>query len=189
MTFHISSDASDTAIGAVSGQQDGQAPYAVYYISKKLAPAELNYTITEKDLLAIVYSINKFWHYITGYPTFVHTDHSAIKYLMNKPITNARVTRWLLLLQEFDITIIDRPGKENVVADFLSCFTNSNDNFPVEDSFPYEHLFAVSSHSPWYADVTNYLAIRKLSAHFLKREKRKIIQQSARYCWIGGHLF
>jgi hypothetical protein len=39
---------------------------------------------------------------------------------MNKPITNARVTRWMLLLQEFDITIVDRPGKENVVVDFLS---------------------------------------------------------------------
>ena len=43
--------------------------------------------------------------------------------------------RWLLLLQEFDITIIDKPGKENVVADFLSRFTNSDDNLPVEDSF------------------------------------------------------
>ena len=46
--FHISSDASDTAIGAVLGQQDGQVPYAIYYVSKNLAPAELNYTITEK---------------------------------------------------------------------------------------------------------------------------------------------
>ena len=89
--------------------------------------------------------------------TFVHTDCSAIKYLMNKPVTNAQVTRWLLLLQEFDITIIDRPVKENVVADFLSHFTNSDDNLLVEDSFPYEHLFAVSAHSPWYADVANYL--------------------------------
>ena len=118
LPLHISSDASDTAIGAVLGQQDGQAPYSVYYISKNLAPAKLNYTITEKDFLAIVYSINKFRHYITGYPTFVHIHHSAIKYLMNKPVTNARVTRWLLLLKEFDITIIDKPGKENVVADF-----------------------------------------------------------------------
>jgi len=98
LPFHISSDASDIAIGAVLGQQDGQAPYAVYYISKNLAPAELNYTITKKEFLAIVYSINKFWHYITGYPTFVHTDHSAIKYLMNKLVTNAKVTRCLLLL-------------------------------------------------------------------------------------------
>ena len=108
---------------------------------------------------------------------------------MNKPVTNARVTRWLLLLQEFDITIIDRPGKENVVADFLSHFTNNDDNLPVEDSFPDEHLFAVSAHSPWYADVANYLAAGKILAHLSKREKRKIIQQSARYCWIDGHLF
>ena len=74
---------------------------------------------------------------------------------MNKPVTNSRITRWLLLLQEFDITIIDRPRKENVVADFLSRFTNSDDSLPVEDSFPYEHLFALSAHSPWYADVAN----------------------------------
>ena len=97
LPFHISSDASDTAIGAVLGQQDGQAPYAVYYISKNLAPIELIYTVTE-EFLAIVYSINKFQHYITGYPTFVHTNHLAIKYLMNKLVTNSWVTRYLLLL-------------------------------------------------------------------------------------------
>ena len=119
----------------------------------------------------------------------MHNDHSAIKYLMNKPITNARVTRWMLLLQEFDITIIDIPRKENVVAGFLSHFINSDDNLSVEDSFPYEHLFAVSTYSLWYVDVANYLATGKLPAHLSKREKRKIIQQSARYCWIDGHLF
>ena len=85
LPFHISSDASDIAIGAVLGQQDGQVPYAIYYISKNLAPAELNYTVTKKEFLAIVYSINKFRHYITGYPTFVHTNHSAIKYLRTNP--------------------------------------------------------------------------------------------------------
>ena len=131
LPFHISSNSSDTTIGAVLGQQAVQAPYAVYYISKNLAPTKLNYTITEKDFLAIVYSIQKFRHYITGYTTFVHTENSAIKYRMNKLVTNARITRWQLLLQEFGITIIDRPGKENVVADFLSCFTNSDDNLPV----------------------------------------------------------
>ena len=108
---------------------------------------------------------------------------------MKKPVANARITRWLLPLQEFDITIIDRPRKENVVADFLSHFTNSDDSLQVEYSFLDEHLFAVLANSPWYADVANYLAIGKLLAHLSKREKRKIIQQSARYCWIDGHLF
>jgi hypothetical protein len=128
LPFHISSDASDTAIGAVLGQEEDHLPYAIYFISKNMSPAELNYTVTEKEFLAVIYAINKFRHYITGYSTFVHTDHSAIKYLMNKPITNARVSRWLLLLQEFDITIVDRPGKENVVADFLSRLTINDDN-------------------------------------------------------------
>ena len=64
--FHISSDSFDTSIGAVLGQQKGHAPYAIYYISKNFTPTELNYTITEKEFLAIVHSINKFRHYITG---------------------------------------------------------------------------------------------------------------------------
>jgi hypothetical protein len=59
---------------------------------------------------------------------------------MNKPVTNGRVTRWFLLLQEFNITIVDKPGKDNVIADFLSRLTNNGDNSPVEDSFPDEHF-------------------------------------------------
>ena len=95
-------------------------PFSIYFISKNLSKAELNYTVTEKELLAIVHSLNKFRHYITGYQTFAHIDHAAIKYLMNKPDANAWIIRWLLLLQQFDLTIVDTPGKENIVADFLS---------------------------------------------------------------------
>ena len=107
---------------------------------------------------------------------------------MNKSVTNARVTRWLLLLQEFDITIVDRLGEENVVVDFLSRL-KTDDNTPVDDSFLNEYLFVVSSHSPWYVDIANYLVAGKLPSHLSHREKRKIIQQSARYSWISGCLF
>jgi len=148
LPFHIPSDASGTMIGVVLGQEENNLPYAIYFIIKNMTPVELNYTVTEKEFLAVIYSINKFQYYITGYPTFVHIDHSAINYLMNKSITNARVTRWLLLLQEFDITIVDQPGKENVVVDFLSRI-KTDDNTPVDDFFPDEYLFAVSAHSPW----------------------------------------
>ena len=80
-------------------------------------------------------SINKFQHYITRYQVFVHNDHSAILFLMNKPVTNGRVTRWLLLLHEFDITILDKTGKDNVVAGFLSRLTIDNECMHVDDSF------------------------------------------------------
>jgi hypothetical protein len=170
------------------GQEKNHLPYAIYFISKNMTPVELNYTVTEKEFLAVIYAINKFRHYIIGYSTLVHTDHSVIKYLMNKPITNDRVTRWLLLLQEFDITIVDRPGKENVVVGFLSRLTLDDDT-PVDDSFPNEYLFSVSSHSPWYSDIANYLLAGKLPPHLSYQEKRRIIQQSARYSWISGCIF
>ena len=84
LPFHISIDASDTPIGGILGQKEGQAPYAIYFISKNLTPPELNYTVIEKEFLVVVYSINKFYHYITVYEVFVHTDHFTIIFLMNK---------------------------------------------------------------------------------------------------------
>jgi hypothetical protein len=81
---------------------------------------------------------------------------------MNKPVTNPRATQWLLLLQEFNINIIDRPGKDNLVADFLSRMIYLGDNAPVEDNFPDEKLFSISTFTLWYADVANYLVIGKM---------------------------
>ena len=101
---------------------------------------QLNYTVTEKELLAIVYALNKFRHYVTEYPIFVHTNHSAIRYLMKKPIVTSRLARWVLLLQESDITIIDKPGKSNIVADYLFRLTIANeDPTLIEYIFPHEH--------------------------------------------------
>jgi hypothetical protein len=127
-----------------------------------VSPVDLNYTITEKELLVVVNAINKFRHYIIGYEVFVHTDHSAIKFLMNKPITNGRITRWLLLLQEFNITTVDRPRKENHVAYFLSRIQNGGENDPLYNSFRDEHLFAIYTNSGWFGDIANYLATIKL---------------------------
>jgi hypothetical protein len=136
-----------------------------------------------------MHAINKFRHYITGYETFIHTDHYVIKFLMNKPITNGRITRWLLLLQEFNITIVDRPGKENLVADFLSRIHNNDENTPIDDSFPNKYLFVVSTNIMWFADIANYLAMGKLPQHLSPRERQQIVKNNATYSWIGGDLF
>ena len=78
LPFHISTDASNSALGAILGQKEEQIHYAIYFISKNLTPAELNYTLTQKEFLAVIFAINKFHHYITSYEVFVHTDHSSI---------------------------------------------------------------------------------------------------------------
>ena len=108
---------------------------------------------------------------------------------MNKPLTSGRVTRWLLLLQQFNITIIDRPGKSNVVAYYLSRLNNLGEEIPVDDNFLDEHLFVVSTKSPWFVDIADYLVTGKLTPHLSAREKRNIIHKSAEYSWIQGDLF
>jgi hypothetical protein len=75
---------------------------------------------------------------------------------MNKPITNGQVTRWILLLQEFNIIVLDRPGKENLVVDFLSHVKHEGDDIHVDDSFPDEHIFSLSVNTPWFSDMEHY---------------------------------
>ena len=77
---------------------------------------------------------------------------------MNKPNVNAHIIRWLLLLQQFDLTIVDKPGKQNVVADFLSRLDlPAGEEGIVDDQMPDEHLFDISVLSSWFADIANYL--------------------------------
>lgn len=92
---------------------------SIYYIRKNISRVELNHTIIEKEFIVVVYAISKSRHHITKYLVYVHIDHSNIKYLINKPNVNGRIIRWLLLLQEFDLTIVDKLGKHNVIAYFL----------------------------------------------------------------------
>ena len=94
--------------------------------------------MTEKELLGVFHSLNKFRHYITGYHTFVHTNHASIKYLLNKPNMNAWIIRWFILLQYFHLTIIGKPGRENVVVDFFSKLDLPTDEEGmVDDQLPY----------------------------------------------------
>jgi hypothetical protein len=84
---------------------------------------------------------------------------------------DTRMTRWLNLLQELNFTILDKPGKDNVVTDFLSRLTNNSDIAPVAESFSDENLFAVYNHTLWYVDISNYLTTEKLPHHLSPRER------------------
>eukprot|EP00253_Pinus_taeda_P010834 PITA_10834 len=175
LPFHIHTDASNKAVGAALGKVEYQLPYAIYFVSKNVSKAEMNYTVTEKDFLVVVHSLNKLRHYITGYQTFVHTDHAAIRYLMNKLDVNARIIRWLLLLQQFDLTIVDKPGKENFVVDFLSRVNlTTGEEETVDDWMPDEHLFSISVLSLWFADIANYLVSTQFPPHLSSKEKSRI---------------
>lgn len=94
-----------------------------------------------------------------------------IKYLMNKPLVHGRIVRWLLLLHEFNIKIINKLGKSNIVANFISKLTTLEEDEKVNDKFLDENFFSLSTTSPWYVDMANYLAIGKFPI-FLHQSKR-----------------
>ncbi|KAK1643293.1 hypothetical protein QYE76_061098 [Lolium multiflorum] len=111
---------------------------------KTLDAAQRNYATTEKELLAVVFACDKFRPYIVDSKVTIHTDHAAIRYLMTKKDAKPRLIRWVLLLQEFDLHIIDRKGADNPVADNLSRLENiAYDPVPVNDSFPNEQLAVI----------------------------------------------
>jgi hypothetical protein len=95
-------DASDYAVGAVLGQRVENLPHVIYYASKTLNDAQLNYSTTKKELLAVVFALDKFRSYLLGSKVLVYSDHAALKYLLSKKDAKSRLIWWILLLQEFD---------------------------------------------------------------------------------------
>ncbi|CAN6583773.1 unnamed protein product [Malus baccata var. baccata] len=141
--FELMCDASDYAIGAVLGQRKSKLPHVIYYASRTLNDAQLNYSTTEKELLAVVFALDKFRSYLIGTKVIVFTDHVALKYLLTKKEAKPRLIRWMLLLQEFDIEIRDKKGSENVVADHLSRMVHNEESLPIVETLPDEQLMSI----------------------------------------------
>jgi hypothetical protein len=190
--FEIMCDASDYAVGAILGQRIGKIPHVIYYASKTLNDAQLNYSTTEKELLAVVFSLDKFRSYLLGSKVLVYIDHAALKYLLSKKDAKSCLIRWILLLQEFDIEIRDKKGSKNVVADHLSrlIVEFSEDTLPISETFPDEQLMHISHLPvPWFADIVNYLVTCQMPSHWTKQDRSKFLAEVKYFFWDDPYLF
>ncbi|XP_070015762.1 uncharacterized protein [Nicotiana sylvestris] len=178
LPFELMCDASDIAIGAVLGT---------------LNPAQINYTITEKELFAVVWAFDKFRSYLVGTKVIVYTDHSAIRYLFAKKDAKPRFVRWVFLLQEFDLEIRDRKGTENQVADHLSRLENRGhvtEGESIKETFPDEHLLAITSdETPWYANYVNFIASGVTPPEFTADHRRRFLHDVRFYMWDELFLY
>ena len=205
--FHVTLDASGWCLGAILWQEDEEGrERPIYYASRQMSPAERNYTATEREALAVIYACKKFRHYLLGYEVIFHTDHDALKYLVNKPDLSGRLARWILLLQEFNYTVVVKSGKSNCNADYLSRQRGPESSTDLPADFPDEFPEVPEAKLPEpEKDVPVYLVEGSDDSDFqgiihylqtgqypdlLNREEKSIFQhQVAPYCLIRGVLF
>ena len=184
-------DASNYAVGAMLGQKKEKLFYIIHYASKVLNDAQSNYTTTEKELLPIVYALEKFRAYLIGSKVIVYNNHAVIRYLLTKPDSKPRLIRWMLLLQEFDLEIKDKKGSENHIVDHLSRLTNeevSARESNVVDEFPNEKLLVVQER-PWFTDMANFKAAAIIPYTMDWQQRRKLLKDSTQYIWDDPYLF
>ena len=159
--FEMMCDATDFSIEAVLGKREDGKPYVVYYESKTLNDAQRNYTTIENEL----------------------------KYLLTKQDAKARLIRWVLLLQEFNLQIKDKKRVENVVADHLSRLTIAHDSHspPINDELLEESLLLVEN-APRYAHIANYLATWEIPVDWKAHDKKYFFAKIYSYL-LGGTIF
>ena len=190
--FEIVCDANDYPMGAVLGQRTDKMFKAIYYASKTFNEAQENYSTTGKEMLAIVFACENFRPYMLGSHVIIHTDHAAIKYLMEKKEAKPRLIRWVLLLQEFDLEIKDKKGCDNVIADHLSRVekpTVHEEEKRIAEHFPDEQLFQLLLQSPWFADIVNFLAYGVIPPELSYQQRRKLRTDNRFYIWDDPLLF
>lgn len=142
--FHVHVDASSITLGAMLAQPGkGGIDHPIAFSSRKLSTTKKNYTTTKRKGLTMVYALQKYRHYLLGAHFKMFTDHSTLKYLLNKPMMWGRIYRWFLLFQEYDFDIIVKPEKLNVGTNHLSWLEYGDQDGSLDGSLPYAQLFSV----------------------------------------------
>nr|GEW28132.1 reverse transcriptase domain-containing protein [Tanacetum cinerariifolium] len=165
LPFELMCDASDLAIGAVLGQRKMKHFQPIHYASKTMTEAQIYFTTTEKEMLAVV-----------------------------KQDAKPRLIKWVLLLQEFDIIIRDKKGTKNLAADHLSRLENPHkdifENKDINENFPLETLGKISRGStPWFADFANFYARNFFVKGMSSQQKKKFFKDIKHYFWDDPYLF
>jgi hypothetical protein len=125
------------------------------YASKLLNLTKKNYTIVEREALAMVYALHKLKHYLLGNWFVFYVDHMALVYFVNKTQVFSQITKWLLLFLEYNFKIIYKPSRSHLMVDSLSRFPNQARPIGVLDQTTNAHMFTLLP--KWLQCVYEYL--------------------------------
>jgi hypothetical protein len=124
-----------------------------------LSTCEMNYTTTEREGLAMVYALQKFRHYLLGGNFKMFTNHSPLKYLVNKPMLGGRICKWLLLFQEYDFEVLVKLGTMNKGLDHLSRLEHGEGPTNLDDTLPNVHLLSIRKVDDHFSEIVQFLSI------------------------------
>jgi len=184
----IDTDASDFAIGAVLSQKfEDVKIHLCPFLSRKLSPAEFNYDIFDKEMLAIVYALQNWRHYVLGteHKTTIFSDHQNLEYFTKKVKLNRRQPRWAEILLEFDFVIIYRKGSLNQKADILfRCpvytFGEGGTTVILEKAMLGPDQWLEVGAMEIYDETLEYIDIGALEITLLRSDQKEVIFQDAK---------
>ncbi|RDX67610.1 Retrovirus-related Pol polyprotein from transposon 17.6, partial [Mucuna pruriens] len=130
----------------------------------------------EKELLAIVFVLDKFFSYLLGSKVIVFSDHTTLKYLLKKP-------------DEFDLEIKDKKGANNAVADHLSQIKRQPDPMPIQDDFLEEQLLRMDTSTSWFSDICNFIIASQFLLEASRLYREKIKSDAKYYIWDDSYLW
>jgi len=110
--------------------------HPIAFMSRKLSKAEKNYSMNKREGLAMVYALQKFRNYLLGGDFKIYTNHSTLKYLVNKPVLRGKICRWFLLFQEYEFEVIVKPGRLNVGPNHMLRIKTREEPNNLEEGLP-----------------------------------------------------
>jgi len=136
-----------------------------------------------------VSALQKFRHYLLGSHFKMYTDHSTLKYLVNKPVLGSKICRWLLLFQEYDFEVLVKPGRLNNGLDHLSRIESGKDPTSLEEGLPDAQLFSVSMVDDYFFDMAEFLSSGMALAHYIVAQKKQLVVRASNYQLIACQLY
>lgn len=141
-------------LGVVFAQLgEGEIDHSIAFVSRKLFDANKNYKTMEREGIVMIYALQKFRNYLLGSHFKFFTNHSILKYQVNKPVLGGRIFRWFLLCQEFEFQVIVKLGKYNVGPDHLSRLQSREAGGSRDDVLLDALLFRVEAVDDHFLDI------------------------------------
>ncbi len=165
--------------------------YPIHFANRQLTSTEKNYTVTEQEGLIVIFSLKKFRHYLLGYKAKIVTNHKALTYLVNKPNPRARLARWLLFMEEFDIDIVHRLGRRHGNVDVLIRAYEGMGDVLEDDDFLDAAIMSINAEEgpKKYREIIQYLDGMRFPDGATKAVRTRIAHKSRNYSMISGQLY